>query len=48
MEGIEVEYRNGVINIEINHLLVLIQGYETFITLNIINIVYYKLILELL
>ena len=47
MEGIKVEYGNDIINIETNYLLVLIQGYKTSITLNIINIVYYELILEL-
>ena len=48
MEGIEVEYRNGVINIETNYLPILIQGYATFITLDIIDIAHYKLILGLL
>ena len=47
MEGIEVGYGNGVINMETNHLPILIQGYVTSITLDITDIAYYKLILGL-
>jgi hypothetical protein len=45
VEGIEVSYRQGVIDRETNHLLVLIQGRLNYISIDITDIAYYELIL---